>query len=107
MRAKARWTWTNESGEHCLEDDLPGLHVPVQDVPGLGRHREGPVLVDQAVGDDGAQGGVVELEQEVARHEVPDTCVPVTLNSDQTAFIEIIKYFLSFSILNGLKRLEM
>ena len=30
-------------------------------------------LIDQAMGDDGPQGGVVEFEKQVASHEVPDT----------------------------------
>ena len=30
-------------------------------------------LIDQAMGDDGPQGGVVEFEEQVAGHEVPDT----------------------------------
>ena len=55
-----------------LEDDIPVLKVPVEDVAGLGGDGEAAVLGDQGVGNDGAQGRVGQGELQLARHEVPD-----------------------------------
>ena len=50
----------------------PVLERPVKDVPGLGADDVRTVLGDEGVGDDGAQGGVGQCVEQLARHEVPD-----------------------------------
>ena len=56
-----------------LEDDLPGLEVPVEEVAGLRGHDVGPLLVHDCVSNYGAKSRVGKLELQLASHEIPDT----------------------------------
>ena len=56
-----------------LEDHLPRLEVPVEELAGLGGHHMAPLLVNYCVSNDGAKSRVGKPELQLAGHEIPDT----------------------------------
>ena len=56
-----------------LEDYLPRLEVPVEELAGLGGHHVTPLLVNYCVSNNGAKSRVGKPELQLASHEIPDT----------------------------------
>lgn len=56
-----------------LEDHLPRLEVPVEELAGLGGHHVTPLLVNYCVSNNGAKSRVGKPELQLASHEIPDT----------------------------------
>ena len=58
-----------------LEDDLPSLQVPVEEVPGLGGHHMCSLLIHNGLSYYCSKCRVGETELQLASHEIPDTFV--------------------------------